>query len=322
MALKINYIAQLSPLVHSGGGEAIMRRLIATGIRRGHRFAFATASPRSDELFRDPDVTILTDVFNSPYGLRRLPRALLEGVVAGGRFIHFDNAYVDSCNLDYLPCTGRQSPSCPHKAGLPLRKRLLSRDFSERCFQEDPLVKALYRQSLCNVFLSPLHHRVVSGMLGLAGKDAIVVKPLIDEGLFYDRGGERDLEYLFVGVIGEAKGLAEMRRRFADREIHFIGKIAKGERLDFGTYHGKVPYGEIPGYMNRARNFVFLPRWPEPQGRVVVEAAMCGCQLICNDHVGALSFDFPLTRPEHFRSADVEFWLELEARMVRQPRSG
>lgn len=315
MALRINYIAQLSPLVHGGGGELIMRRLIQAGEARGHRFAFATASPRAEQLFDDPDLTILTDVFNSPYALRRLPRPLLHKVLARGRFIHFDNAYVDACNLDYLPCSGNRSAACPHKDGLPLGKRLLARDFSRRCFQEDPLVPALYRRSLLNVFLSPLHHRVVSDMLGLGDKDAIIVKPLIDQGLFYDRGLERDLEYLFVGVIGEAKGLTEMRRRFGDRKIHLIGKIAKGERLDFGNYLGVVPYREIPLYMNRARNFVFLPRWPEPQGRVVVEAAMCGCNLICNDKVGALSFDFPLSSPEYFRDADLEFWLELERRV-------
>ena len=322
MALNINYIAQLSPLVHSGGGELIMRRLIETGEKRGHRFAFATASPRAEKLFINPDLTILTDVFNSPYTLRRLSPSLLERVLAQGRFIHFDNAYVDTCNLDYLPCQGSKSVYCQQKLGLSPLKRLLSRDFSGHCFQEKPLVKALYQRSLCNVFLSPLHHRVISKMLGLEGKDAIIVKPLIDEGLFYDRRMERDLEYLFVGVIGEAKGLAEMRLRFGDRNIHFVGKIAKGERLDFGTYLGAVPYAEIPVYMNRARNFVFLPRWPEPQGRVVVEAAMCGCHLICNDNVGALSFDFSVACPEHYRNADAEFWQELENRMARQPCTG
>lgn len=315
MGLKINYIAQLSPFLHSGGGELILRRLLQTGEQRGHRFAFATASPFADNLFTDPDLSILADVFNSPYALRKVSPLLLEKTVATGRFIHFDNAYVDVCNMDYLPCSGVPSVECPHKARLPLSKRLLSRDFSGCCFQEKPMVMKLYQQSLVNVFLSPLHHRVVSGMLGLADdRDAFILKPLIDEALFYDRGLERDIDYLFVGVIGEAKGLAEMRRRFGDKGIHLIGKVAKGQQLDFGNYLGAVPYHEVPLYMNRARNFVFLPRWPEPQGRVVVEAAMCGCQLIANDNVGALSFDFPLARPEHFRNADLEFWQEVERR--------
>ena len=64
--------------------------------------------------------------------------------------------------------------------------------------------------------------------------------------------------------------------------------------------------------MNRARNFVFMPRWPEPQGRVVVEAALCGCNLILNENVGADSFGFELDQPENLLDAEEEFWNELE----------
>lgn len=320
MTLRINFISQLSPFAHGGGGEVVLRALLQTGEQRGHRFGFASASPRTATLFPDPDLSILADVFNSPYALSRLPVQLLEKTVAEGRFIHFDNAYVDLCNLDYLPCSGNCSATCPHKAGLPLRKKLLGRDFSEFCFQRRPLVRKLYGQSLFNVFVSPLHRDVVSEMLGLQGRDSFVLKPLIDEGLFFDTGVQRDLEYLFVGVLSEAKGLSEMRRRFRDKDIYLIGKIARGERVDFGHYLGAVPYEEIPRYMNRARNFVFLPRWPEPQGRVVVEAALCGCNLITNDKVGALSFDFPLTDGARLRNSDVEFWKKVEG-CCSAPRS-
>ena len=64
--------------------------------------------------------------------------------------------------------------------------------------------------------------------------------------------------------------------------------------------------------MNRAKNFVFLPRWPEPQGRVVVEAAMCGCNLITNQNVGATSFPFDLANPANFAGAEDEFWSAIE----------
>jgi hypothetical protein len=67
--------------------------------------------------------------------------------------------------------------------------------------------------------------------------------------------------------------------------------------------------------MNRAKNFVFLPRWPEPQGRVVVEAALSGCNLIVNENVGALSFPFDISNPENIRNAEELFWEELESRI-------
>lgn len=315
MGLKINYVSHLEPFSHSGGGEAILQRLLRTGQQRGHFFAFTTASPRKNDLFPDADLTILADVFNCPDAVRRLPTDLLRRIVNSSKFVHIDNAYVDSCNLGYLPCSGKRSDECPHKERLPIYKRLLLRDFSGDCFQAKGIVGEMYRKSLLNVYLSPLHRRTVSKMLGLDRSDDFILRPLIDDRLFYDRGEERDIEYLFVGVICEAKGLDEMRRRFRDADIHFIGKIARGASLDFGKYIGQLPYEEIPRYMNRAKNFVFLPRWPEPQGRVVVEAALCGCQLMTNENVGALSFDFDIRNPEHFCNADDEFWMEIERRL-------
>ena len=139
-----------------------------------------------------------------------------------------------------------------------------------------------------------------------------VLKPTVDKSRFFNQNLERDIEYLFVGVIGEAKGLENMRERFAKSDIHFAGSLFPGAKLDFGTYHGTVLYDQVPILMNRAKNFVFLPRWPEPQGRVVIEAALCGCNLIVNENVGACSFPFDISNPQNFDNPTQEFWDEIE----------
>jgi glycosyltransferase involved in cell wall biosynthesis len=136
---------------------------------------------------------------------------------------------------------------------------------------------------------------------------------MIDTGRFFNEGKERDIDYLFVGVIGEAKGLNEMRERFGKTDIHMIGRCSPGVTLDFGRYLGHVPYDEIPHYMNRAKNFVFLPRWPEPQGRVVAEAALCGCTIIGNDNIGALSFSSDLSDPKTYNDVEEDFWTTMES---------
>jgi hypothetical protein len=64
--------------------------------------------------------------------------------------------------------------------------------------------------------------------------------------------------------------------------------------------------------MNRAKNFVFLPRWPEPQGRVVSEAALCGCNIIGNENVGALSLGIDLSDPRNYGKEEEKFWMALE----------
>ena len=142
--------------------------------------------------------------------------------------------------------------------------------------------------------------------------NSFVLKPTVHTEIFFNRNLERDIEYLFVGVISEAKGFYEMRERFYDKDIHLAGKIYPGINLDFGTYHGSMPYDQVPILMNRAKNFVFLPRWPEPQGRVVIEAALSGCQLITNERVGATSFDFDISKPQNLNDSTQELWQAIE----------
>ena len=93
----------------------------------------------------------------------------------------------------------------------------------------------------------------------------------------------------------------------------FILLCAPGINIDFGNYLGPVPYDQVPIYMNRAKNFVFLPRWPEPQGRVVAEAALCGCNIIGNENVGALSFGADLTDPSYYKGVEDAFWKKVES---------
>ena len=99
-----------------------------------------------------------------------------------------------------------------------------------------------------------------------------------------------------------------MRARFGARDIVLVGVIAPGTELDFGRHVGPVPYTEIPRWMNRAKNFIFLPRWPEPQGRVVSEAALCGCNIIANHNVGALTLGIDLSDPRNYGNEEVKFW--------------
>ncbi|PAW95008.1 hypothetical protein CKK33_16495 [Mucilaginibacter sp. MD40] len=316
--MKINFISFLDPTVYSGGGEMITKALIDTGKQRGHDIKLSSVRPYKFDLHPNPDLIFLTDIFNSSHSLtslgawRGFPKNFVSNAVKHTPFIHLTNAYVDICNLPYLPCNGNSCPICPVKNNLSLIDKLIIKDFSNNCFATKSLVKDLYENSALNIYLSPLHKQVSENVLNIKNKENFVLKPLIDKTLFFNEGLTRDIEYLFVGIISEAKGYYEMREKFKDKDIHLIGKIAPNIKLDFGTHHGHVSYSEIPRYMNRAKNFVFMPRWPEPQGRVVVEASLCGCNVIGNNNVGALSFDMDLANPENFAGAENDLWLKIE----------
>ena len=61
------------------------------------------------------------------------------------------------------------------------------------------------------------------------------------------------------------------------------------------------------------KNFIFLPQWPEPFGRVVAEAAMCGCEIIGNSNIGALSYKKDLSSPLTYKNNNKIFWDNISA---------
>lgn len=318
--MNLNVVSFLSPHVYNGGGEMISRRLIDVGVGRGHDIRLSSVRPKQREAHASPDLTLLIDVFNFAHSVKSLGAwrefgpAFLEEMIEPAPFVHLTNAYVDICNLPYLPCSGERLDGCPIKPTLNVGQRFMIRDWSHDCFAQRALVRRLYEASVLNVYLSPLHRRITESLLDSTRlPSSYVLEPMIDTKVFFNERRERDIDYLFVGVLGEAKGLSAMRERFGQTDIHLIGRCTPGVKPDFGRYLGHVSYEEVPRYMNRAKNFVFLPRWPEPQGRVVAEAALCGCRIIGNENVGALSFDMDLADPRSYEGVEDDFWARLEA---------
>ena len=315
--MRIDCLSFLDPFRYGGGGEMITRRLLEVGRARGHDIRVVSVRPGQCSGHQRPEFVLLIDVFNHAHTWKSLgawrgfDREFLQRAVSRSPFAHLTTAYVDVCNLPWLPCRGDAAPACPFKP-LPPARRVLLRDFGGQCFAMDPLVRQLFQDAAFAVFASPLHQATHERVLGMRFARSHVLRPMIDTARFRNKHGKRDIEYLFVGVISDAKGLAEMRRRFRNSDIHLIGRLAPGAELDFGHHVPHQPYDAMPDWMNRARNFVFLPEWPEPQGRVVCEAALCGCTIIGNDKVGALSFGFDLADPAHYAHVEDDFWLAVE----------
>jgi glycosyltransferase involved in cell wall biosynthesis len=333
MGLAINVLSYVDPARGSGGGELAVRALLDEGARRGHILGFVHRYPRPRfEGHTAPDFTLMVDVWNLPGHWLRLDRrmrrraridsaavqyaALVDEVVRGGRFIHHDNAYVDVCSRPYLPCNGEVTAEgrCPLAKGRQCHHRRDAR---------------LYRAAAAISFVSPLHARVIRHVLGEPLPPTLLLRPVIDAERFAGAPRvERDLLRLFVGPLNEAKGALNMQRRYPDGDVWCVG--GKREPLlrrllrrntasvDFGRPLPRVDYEDIPRLLSRAQKFVFLPRWPEPQGRVVIEAALCGCELETNEQVGALSFSRPPNDPALCIGAAEEWWAQAEELALRR----
>jgi glycosyltransferase involved in cell wall biosynthesis len=307
---------------YSGGGEMVNRQLIDAGRSRGHQISTTSVRNRKLEIQEDADLFMLADIFNFPHTIKsrgnwlKFSESLLKEIINQKPFMHLNNAYSDICNLGYLPCSGKSEEICKFKSGSKIRQNLISRDFSTDCFSYRDIVRQSYLKSVANIFVSPLHREVISKSVRIPeNHKSLIVNPMINTNDFKNHNAERDIDFLFVGVLSEAKGYFELREKFRDKDIHLVGDIHPDIKLDFGTYLGKLSYSEIPLIMNRAKNFVYLPRWPEPQGRVVVEAALSGCKLITNENVGALSFPYDISDPRNIEKSGERLWDELEELM-------
>lgn len=302
--LHLAWISYLDPSVYQGGGEMMVRDVIAAGRARGHTItesAFLRKRPqralrragvlRGMRIDWDADVFVLVDLRNAP-GLD-LPRAgpVIDRVLATGRAVIIQNAWADVCTLD-VPCGGVRA-RCPSAC---------DRSWSNRVFSEAKI----------SAFVSPMHRDIAASALGVQLPGPIVIAPYIDTEAFRPLGLERDIDVLYVGTIKREKGYYALLDRFGADRLTLAGTNALGEQIQ-GNYLGPVAYHELPKLYNRARIFAHLPEWHEPMGRTVVEAALCGCELVTNQRVGAMSFDRAMiSDPQIVRHARTRFWTDFE----------
>lgn len=302
--MRINFVSFLHPEKFHGGGELDNRMIIAQGKKMGHdirigarvnnKYLSRLIAPKMNELHQSPDLWILSDLFNVPEYRLSYKKDWLENIIHSEPYVHVDNAYVDLCSNGALPCGGNKE-QCPKPCGYPLSEKL-------------------YANSRLNIFLSPLHKKIANSLLGNKYADrSFIVRPLIDVEKFYATNVARDIDYLYVGTVSNYKGYQELKQRFnQEKNFLFIGKNATGEEL-FGQHIEHVENSSLVNYFNRSKNFVHLPKWYEPMGRTVIEAALCGCTIISNDKVGACSFDFDISNPQNIKDSAKELWIKLES---------
>lgn len=310
--MRIAWISYLDFDVFSGGGERTQRRIVEEGRARGHsivpspflgrrpqRAARRTGLYRSLTIDWGADVFVLANLRNSPHLRQRIPERVIDRALGTGRAVVLENAWVDVCPLD-LPCQG-DPERCPASCDRSYGRRLFSR-------------------AMGAVFVSPMHRDLTARVLRIELPPSVIAHPMVDPATFRLLGLERDIDVLYVGAINEAKGYYELIEEFGPDRLTLAGPNYLGHPV-VGTYLGEVPNQQLPGLYNRARTFAHLPRWVEPQGRTVTEASLCGCELITNERVGAMSFPKRhLTDPDVVSTHPRLFWDDFERLIAEHAR--
>jgi glycosyltransferase involved in cell wall biosynthesis len=281
------------------------RVLIEAGRRRGHRISISPwLRHRAQRLLRrvnpvrhlpvdwDADLFVLANIRNHGSRRDRYPQGIVDRALSTGRAVILADAWVDVCVFD-LPCDGKRE-NCPATCS--------------RAFAND-----LYTAARAAVFVSPMQRSAIESVIDVQlPKSVVYSRPQIDTSRFRRLDKARDIDVLYVGSINKAKGYENLIERFGPDRLTFVGPNYMDEPLQ-GTWLGPMAYERLPDIYNRARTFAHLPSWIEPMGRTVVEAALCGCELVLNDRVGVTSYE-----PRDWRdparvqvNADL-FWSDLE----------
>ncbi len=320
-SLKINFLSHLNPFHYHGGGEQITNAIIREGRGRGHDVRVVAMKPKKFRLstrvlkHRKPDIWLLFDVFNCPEAKDHFARNYIDSIISTGRYFIGQNTYADICYLNSLPCNGKIGDG---------RKCVITKEEYYGRFDNSSGWKngfcpvgdneRLFTDALGCIFLSPLHASVFTKIYPKIDDKTYILKPLVDVELFTDKKQTRDIKYASYGGMTETKGFYNIRKKFPNEHILFFGSrgYRLAEKYNYGEVIGPIPYEEMPDFLNRVENYIHMPRWPEPHGLIVNQAALSGCNLITNDMVGALTHGTDPADRAGYENNAAEFWQYIE----------
>lgn len=293
--MLIYYLTGYPPRADTGGGGLANKSLIKAGEGRGH--TIKVYSSEEDTPTTKPDLYWLSNM-NGRFSLEFIKRATDGWAIP---FIVQDDAYQNLC-----PQPTREYKLCFQdryfEANWP---GSLDTDFEgqqctyDNCFKicRYSLMDTLLLHCKASISVSPMHGDIWRKIFPQIDGRQVIVEPQIDPDVFkatypgkYDR---QDDLYLYVGTIAKGKGYLNCLQYVDIQGGHLvtIGDIHHTiPRNKVRNWLGHRPYSEMPRLYSMASYLIHLPEWPEPQGRNVIEALLCGCRVIANDRVGALSY--------------------------------
>jgi len=180
----------------------------------------------------------------------------------------------------------------------------------------------LYKSIPFTIFLSPLHRDRAFKEIGYKFENCTIIPSPIDSKLFCisDEPKEKN-SVLCVGNLCPEKGLAELIQ-YAEQNPHLkfycvgwgnlIKELEAQPNIEFV---GELHQEDLVKYYQRCEYFYHRPRLNEAFGRTVIEAYLCGCNLLLNNNIGAISWDWDFSNYEEVKKAvqsQNKFWKVVE----------
>lgn len=284
--MRINFLSHLDPYSHNGGGEVVTKRIIETGLARGHTISITSKNPKRDAWDTNSNFNMFWDVFNCPEENNPFSLELIKKLTQEKPYVYGQNGYEDLCLLGTLPCgTETNKTSClvsiNHNTFGPGG---IHRPHPHKCVVLER--RGLWDASSLTVFVSDHHKEQYDKILGKMANPFVMIPPCPNLDQFTNKNLIRDIPYLSYGGHLEYKGFFNIMEKLPNAQVAFIGGGEPGliNKYKYGYYIGKVPFSSMPELLNRTQTFVHLPRWAEPFGLTTLQAYLCGCSLMLNEY--------------------------------------
>ena len=172
-----------------------------------------------------------------------------------------------------------------------------------------------------NIFLSKLHKEKVEEKAKVKIKNYSLVPSPIDVKKFVPKGKKERNSVLWAGNFCEDKGSKLFLSHVKDNpgfKFYVAGwgtdipLLKDNENVE---YLGELNTEELIKMYQKVEYFYHRPQWDEAFGRGVIEAYLCGCNLLVNDNIGALSWDWDYGNYDEIKKnvqSEDKFWKIIE----------
>lgn len=293
--MLIYYLTGYPPKTDTGGGGLANNTLISKGIELGHTIEIFASEAAVPAIY--PDIFWLSNM-NGRFSLEFI-REITDNYRTP--IIVQDDGYQNLCSQptnEYILCF--QDRYYDKEWNIDIYddniKTTTYTDCKSICRYD--LMNELLTKCKANICVSPMHASIWSHIFPQIRNRQVVVEPQINVDLFKPTYNIHEHSrvpnwYLYVGTIARGKGF--------DKCVEYVAKqdailLAAGDihhtisRDQVVNWCGSMPQDQLPYLYSRCRYLIHLPEWPEPQGRNITEALLCGCTVITNDRCGAISY--------------------------------
>ena len=179
----------------------------------------------------------------------------------------------------------------------------------------------LFKKVKHTIFLSQFHKDTVEDYTKYKIKNYSLVPSPIDSKKFSPRENKERNSVLWAGNFCEAKGskgFLEYVKNNPNFKFYVAGwgaDIPLLENIDNVEYVGELDTDELIEYYQKCEYFYHRPVWHEPFGRTVLEAYFCGCNLLLNGNIGAMSWDWDYSNYDEIKKnvqSEDKFWNIIE----------